>query len=133
MDEDQQRLLLRRQGSALAAIAKIVWPDCAAEDFECHTYLTKLITRVGLMVRVTANDAQAWEVVQKHVRSNARLAQLVHRLRAEQRHIEAERDKLALEITRLQDQLMVASFAYEALRNRSAVVSGGYDANGSPC
>lgn len=126
---------LQRYDACIDAITQLVWPACTDVQADSPEYLTKLVTRVGALARVTANDAQAWEVLKKHVVSNGRLSKLVCAQREQLRHLEAERTELAARVLDLEDDLEMATTAYGVLRDRlkPPVVLEGYDANGAPC
>jgi hypothetical protein len=107
-----------------------VWPACTDAQADSAFYLIALVAKVGVLARVTANDAQAWEVLRKHVTSNGKLSKLVVQLREELRHVEAERQGLAARVTDLETALGLEGI--RSMRFHTVSVLEGFDANGSP-
>jgi hypothetical protein len=130
---DSERTLQRYE-VVLDSIAQLVWPTCTDEQADAPEYLTKLVTKVGALARLTANDSQAWDTAQKHIVSNGKLAKRVCELNERVRHLEAERTELAARVTDLGDDLEMATVAYGELRTRLMLPAvEGFDANGAPC
>jgi hypothetical protein len=126
---DNERTL-QRYDACIDAITQLVWPECTDAQVDSPEYLFKLVTRVGVLARVTANDSQAWDVLRKHVVSNGKLSKLVVQQREQIRHLEAERQGLAARVTDLETALGLEGL--RTMRIHSVAVGGGFDANGSP-
>lgn len=101
-DINKNERTLERYEVVLDSIAQLVWPDCTDVQADAPEYLTKLVTKVGVLARVTANDAQAWDVLRKHVRANHALSKLVANLREDARHAEREREELGERVVNLE-------------------------------
>ncbi len=130
---DSERTLERYE-VVLDSIAQLVWPECTDAQADSPEYLTHLVTKVGVLARVTANNSQAWDVLRKHVRANHALSKLAVNQREELRHLEQERLELAARVVELAESLEIAAEAYGALRGRLIPsVTAAYDANGAPC
>lgn len=130
---DSERTL-QRYDAALDSITQLVWPEATDVQADAADYLTKLVVKVGVLARLTANDSQAWDVLRKHVRANHALSKLAVQQRDELRHLEAERLTLAARVLELEEHLEVATLAYSELRTRLTprAVPVDIDGNGSP-
>lgn len=123
---------LDRHVAAMESIAHLVGADDIALGSPFG--LIKLIAKVGVLARVTANDSQAWDVLCKHVTANHKLAKLVHSLNEKVRYLEADRQALSERVLDLEGDLETATTAYSDLRARlmPSPSAEDVDANGGP-
>lgn len=135
---------MQRYEHAIDAITQLAWPECTDAQADASAYLTKLVTKVGVLALVTASERQAWDVLRKHVVANARLSRLVVQQREDARHAERERLELASRVVRLEAERRELSLklrtlemkrdVYELVQLINCGLAGkvGFDANGSP-